>query len=375
MPVYQLLTATVSFETGRMTGTGAWLVVLVLVTSTSKALGQGAVCPGYEQSYFSLQCLNNRTCGEDGFWEEDVHVCQMCAGCVYYLEPGDICVTNTDCMPGYSCKEDPKDKKYKCKLDDANSCVGKALSGYDSWTPRCIGTDYAPIQCKGDKPTGKCFCVDVNGKRIFGEALWSEASNMTCACSRRVEELRANGRLDVTLHCDTQGNFEELQCDNGVCWCAEERTGVPKSRVLPEGMMKTLPCYNATLVGSKYLRQCESQQVAQARVIREMAAHKANNPNFPYTNCDLDGSYGAVQQDTNTFYCAWKDKTRIEGYSAEYADFPKMNCRCARDKKIYGDSVMQKCSGSGNYESKQYTNNGTVYCVDEDGFLDNTACT
>ncbi|KAJ4439845.1 hypothetical protein ANN_07973 [Periplaneta americana] len=417
-------------------------------------------------------------------------------------------------MPGYSCKEDPKDKKYKCKLDD-----GKALSGYDSWTPRCIGTDYAPIQCKGDKPTGKCFCVDVNGKRIFGEALWSEASNMTCACSRRVEELRANGRLDVTLHCDTQGNFEELQCDNGVCWCAEERTGVPKSRVLPEGMMKTLPCYNATLVGSKYLRQCESQQVAQARVIREMAAHKANNPNFPYTNCDLDGSYGAVQQDTNTyvqmnttaklrsclfvhcecnvlltgqaytnflentiphvledtplinrqhihflhdgapahfsrtarryldrrfpdrwigrggpiawpprspdlnphdfylwghlkslvysslvpdleslrnrivacsedtrntpgvwdrvrrFYCAWKDKTRIEGYSAEYADFPKMNCRCARDKKIYGDSVMQKCSGSGNYESKQYTNNGTVYCVDEDGFLDNTACT
>jgi len=50
------------------------------------------------------------------------------------------------------------------------------------------------------------------------------------------------GQLDVTLHCNEQGNYEELQCNNGVCWCAEEKTGTPTSRILPENMMTLLPC-------------------------------------------------------------------------------------------------------------------------------------
>jgi hypothetical protein len=57
-----------------------------------------------------------------------------------------------------------------------------------------------------------------------------------------VQELQEQGRKDVTLHCDEQGNYEELQCDNGLCWCAEEKTGTPISRILPENMMIMLPC-------------------------------------------------------------------------------------------------------------------------------------
>jgi len=66
----------------------------------------------------------------------------------------------------------------------------------------------------------------------------------TCvaACSRRVQELQDQGRKDVTLHCTEQGNYEELQCDDGVCWCAEEKTGTAISRILPENMMQMLPC-------------------------------------------------------------------------------------------------------------------------------------
>jgi hypothetical protein len=66
----------------------------------------------------------------------------------------------------------------------------------------------------------------------------------TCvaACSRRVKELQERGRKDVTLHCNELGNYEELQCDDGVCWCAEEKTGTPFSRILPENMMTMLPC-------------------------------------------------------------------------------------------------------------------------------------
>lgn len=55
-------------------------------------------------------------------------------------------------------------------------------------------------------------------------------------------DLQEQGQKDVTLHCNEQGNYEELQCDNGMCWCAEERTGTPISRILPENMMTMLPC-------------------------------------------------------------------------------------------------------------------------------------
>jgi hypothetical protein len=54
-------------------------------------------------------------------------------------------------------------------------------------------------------------------------------------------------------------------------------------------------------VGSGYLRQCESLLFAQKRIEIEMAAHNSRNPNFPYVNCDLDGSYGAVQQEGNQY--------------------------------------------------------------------------
>ena len=29
----------------------------------------------------------------------------------------------------------------------------------------------------------------------------------------------------VSLHCDKLGNFEELQCDKGICWCVLQQTG------------------------------------------------------------------------------------------------------------------------------------------------------
>jgi hypothetical protein len=41
---------------------------------------------------------------------------------------------------------------------------------------------------------------------------------------------------------------------------------------------------------------------------------------------------------------------------------------------MYENLIQHICLGNGNYNDKQYTNNGTRYCVDEDGFLDDKAC-
>lgn len=49
------------------------------------------------------------------------------------------------------------------------------------WKPKCLPDgSYAPVQCKGEKPTGKCYCFDATGNRIFGEQWWRIADNMTC---------------------------------------------------------------------------------------------------------------------------------------------------------------------------------------------------
>ena len=61
------------------------------------------------------------------------------------------------------------------------------------------------------------------------------------ACSYRVNKLKKE-RKDVSLHCTADGNYEELQCDNGLCWCAEPLTGQPTQRVYPESLIFYLPC-------------------------------------------------------------------------------------------------------------------------------------
>lgn len=57
-----------------------------------------------------------------------------------------------------------------------------------------------------------------------------------------MEDLKAKGRIDITLHCSEDGNYDILQCDSGVCWCADEITGEALGEVVPQPMMEMLPC-------------------------------------------------------------------------------------------------------------------------------------
>lgn len=63
------------------------------------------------------------------------------------------------------------------------------------------------------------------------------------ACSRKRYKLESEGKIS-TLHCLSNGNYEPLQCDSGICWCAEEKTGriVNGTRAVPQTMWMKLPC-------------------------------------------------------------------------------------------------------------------------------------
>lgn len=142
---------------------------------------------------------------------------------------------------------------------------------------------------------------------------------MTCACSRQRFKAEKSGRFDVTLHCKPNGNFERLQCDMGVCWCAEEMYGEIEKNTfaVPQNLWTYLPCCkftnvyfyliirifsfiyiffkdNASEHGDKYLRKCESaahaQNIIQKKLINRGAIKAISNQ----IRCNYDGTHSPI---------------------------------------------------------------------------------
>lgn len=67
--------------------------------------------------------------------------------------------------------------------------------------------------------------------------------NNTTACSRQRYKLESEGKIS-TIHCTRNGNYESLQCDSGVCWCVEPKTGriVNGTKAVPQALWTQLPC-------------------------------------------------------------------------------------------------------------------------------------
>ncbi|KAK0091995.1 hypothetical protein PV326_002402 [Microctonus aethiopoides] len=238
------------------------------------------------------------------------------------------------------------------------------------WKPSCNDDDsWSAKQCKGEISNGKCFCYNPKGTRIFGWTWWKNSKNMTCACSRRRDELKGI-RDDVSLHCSENGNYEELQCDNGLCWCVETKTGKPTQRIYPESVMTYLPCYKKKHVGLQYLRQCESKHIAKSQMLMKLKTHGMEFLHLDDVFCDGDGSYGFYKLVKKQAQCTWKDSKQLELYQGPVSGILSMNCHCARDTRILNDEGIEMiltCQSNGNYDVSQI-DNGRPFCVDDDGF-------
>ncbi|KAG7296222.1 hypothetical protein JYU34_021332 [Plutella xylostella] len=288
--------------------------------------------------------------------------CEVAAVCVTDL-------TDEDCGAGY--KMMPNSNIFNC----CPRCVLDTEPDPETPCPataNCLpdGT-YAPVQCKGDNFLGRCFCTNAEGKRIFGQMWRNDADKMTCACSRKRADLEAAGRTDVTLHCTAQGDYEPLQCDDGVCWCAEPSTGQPTVAPVAEADMTRLPCYSKTQMGESYLRKCESVVHALAVIQREQIEHGTNFLGNPVTFCDYDGSFGPVQIRNNIAYCTNREGDIVGSWGTPQSEMTGMNCNCALDTTVHypaaGLSVSQSCLPNGNYDPKQQAGEQR-YCVDSDGY-------
>ncbi|EDS29715.1 conserved hypothetical protein [Culex quinquefasciatus] len=338
------------------------LLLLLIVTTITVNAQNIAPCSS------TLGCIGRVDCPK-GHWHPSASLDGCCPGCVQGLglhEPG--CGALSPCLPGLTCRSG------SCVLDSSSCLSAEHVPPEVSWTPTCDSSGrFQPVQCRGDLLHGRCFCYSSTGRRIFGSEWRGRATDMTCACSRLRSDLEASGRQDVTLHCSSNGNFEPLQCDGGVCWCVEPKTGQPLPQVpavLPS-MWTKLPCYNSTQHGDRYLRQCESAATAQKLVQQKFTVHGHTEVALADVVCDYDGSYGPYEVQEGIAYCTWRDGQRIAQFQMSTLKLKQMTCNCARDQKIFAGAGLELkllCDGNGNY-AKLQDNNGELFCVDRDGFV------
>ncbi len=188
------------------------------------------------------------------------------------------------------------------------------------------------------------------------------------------------------MHCHSDGNYEDLQCDERRCWCVNPIDGSVTSKAVHIDMAKFLNCHDEASFGSQYLRRCESRLYGKTYSDSIMAKHGLlwyhNKP-----KCDPDGSFAPVNCDiSNNGICRCVDKMNqaIDDYKENSIYANTMTCNCARNPE-----TSLQCSISGNYEEvKQVVTSFSVYlhnfflqlqeqnqgptnvefCVDNDGF-------
>lgn len=345
------------------------------------------------------QSFNPFDCPDGTLYSNNAVMCGCCPGCVRLKGPNQACqgetkltfdvknlftvkgsiilnakeippvVASQDCAPGLKCvntKCSEYPSEYTCTIPDINN---------QKWQPDCdIDGSHKAVQCKSNGADPRCFCYSKEGNRIFGFDWIENRDQMKCQCSRLVEDLKKdNKNIDLTYHCSSNGNFEPLQCNRGMCYCANVLSGQPISYAVSAPMWKTLPCYNETTMGFNYLKTCDSQSNALALIKKEMNYHGGNPITLAAPQCDPDGSYYAKQCDGNQCYCRTRANVNIGSFSTQLNTNSELNqkCYCARDQVIFADdnrAHSYQCDNGGNYEPMQ-TIGGVAFCVDQDGFI------
>ncbi|KAG8230537.1 hypothetical protein J437_LFUL011539 [Ladona fulva] len=273
-------------------------------------------------------------------------------------------IVSSLCEPGLICD--------KVCIVDEGTCFSYNHQDQLLTRPSCDPDGgFAAVQCKGDFINGRCFCYDKGGHRIFGQDWWKDTTNMTCACSREVSSILSQGdRTDVSLHCSSNGNYEEMQCDDSLCWCADSTTGLPLAEVVPETMISMLPCADKIEENTQYLRQCESISISVNRIKDISKKHGTIFSSAAMDKCDADGSYGAVQIIERQAHCSKKDKIALGSFQAPINEMNEMDCNCARDGDLYEQNDLlffMDCAGNGDYKAMQAAD-GKHFCVDSDGY-------
>uniref|UniRef100_A0A1B0DFV3 Thyroglobulin type-1 domain-containing protein n=1 Tax=Phlebotomus papatasi TaxID=29031 RepID=A0A1B0DFV3_PHLPP len=323
--------------------------------------------------------------------------CNCCETCIENFELEDDCTVGSPgspiphgrCGDGLTCASQEDDEHTICQLMSGTNCLkdqesydtdkDKGTTGHLAQRTLCDADgDYSPIKCI---PGQICYCVDTEGRRIFGEALNIRGIEilMKCECSRQESSLGRVLETDMRVpfvRCNEMGSFDQLQCIKDQCLCVDIHSGFPTSDVvnITSQGLQTLPCFNESGYNNdSYHRECEEKKsiLVQTLYNRARIGLYASNDTETYEFCQPDGYYARIQQNDTHKFCSDKFGNRIANYAAILGspEADTMTCNCARvelllkEKEAYEIPV---CCSNGNYP-KVSCRRGLCFCTDENG--------
>ncbi|XP_071040481.1 equistatin isoform X2 [Parasteatoda tepidariorum] len=194
---------------------------------------------------------------------------------------------------------------------------------------------YEPVVCKSGV---LCYCVNKNGKRIFGTDVASKKELMNCKCSRDYDKFPRKVPDGNFLRCLPNGNYDPIQCSDESCYCMGDEFHtfgiVAKS-------IKELLCYDkrSHRDDDEMLRsKCWHEQNFLERQIQNYTENGVRVIGAYLPKCDLDGSYAPVQCKKNECYCVKKNGELYHKRKYRVKRTPdnvkNMTCRCIRDHEM-----------------------------------------
>uniref|UniRef100_A0A6P7H4E1 Thyroglobulin-like isoform X1 n=2 Tax=Diabrotica virgifera virgifera TaxID=50390 RepID=A0A6P7H4E1_DIAVI len=319
--------------------------------------------------------------------------CNCCEYCLENLNEGEECsmgdISNPDvteiCGAGLYCKNTtPGESDGICsrmetsctkKQDDYDGKRENGTLGYMEVRQDCDSEgEFVPYKCI---PGETCYCVDSTGNRIFGEADFTSIpeSELKCKCSRDYEEAVVIIGRELNpgeiFKCSPNGDYYPVQCMDEKCFCVDTYDGVPtypdaKEVNITDISKDTLKCYKNKEPGIFY-EKCESEYLESYKAYKALKDEGFSIMlGFTFPNCDIDGTYKSVQENSTHKYCVDKEGSILNAVLQTDSLAKTMDCKCARARLTMSSNEKPSCDANGNYSQKQ-CRRGKCRCVDSDG--------
>lgn len=301
---------------------------------------------------------------EDGRTVENATKCGCCPLCIRSLKEGEECISEyygwrrgiVECGFGLICKVD-SGIKAKCVPTEClqrkrnyeqiySSEVKPQLKPtfecdhFGNFEPSDDVSENPAVVCINDV---LCFCVDKNGKRIFGTDFAkgnASESNMNCGCSQDINDFPTAVDSANLPRCLSNGDYDPLQCIENKCFCMDS-AHYHEYEVFDSSEMKKLYCYNEDRHKNNRTSKCFSELEEKTRYFKgkNLIVIGAD-----YTKCELDGTYFPLQCKKGRCFCVKRNGEIQSGYENVKKEDGKMLCRCLRDKEIIESYKNRKTS-------------------------------
>ncbi|XP_050738234.1 uncharacterized protein LOC127009320 isoform X5 [Eriocheir sinensis] len=202
-------------------------------------------------------------------------ICNCGIMCIKNLKEGDSCYTSSltnypskMCGPGLVCMQTPSSpNSAMCVRNDAKQCLNETLLYEEEQVLGTLGPGrnkpscdeygfYSSRQCS---PSSTCYCVNKEGKRLYGEGLFTQDAEMNCNNSKihtlsyinpchRAQEVWDNQGSGIIVAeasrpvCSPDGYFAPVQYLRGMAYCADKNGNRIEDYELPIHEAGSMTC-------------------------------------------------------------------------------------------------------------------------------------